>query len=122
MEKEKGIWVTKDGREIKIGDMDNDHLINSINMLKRSAHQMRLNHEVLGYSMLGIVNGDMAQYAIENELFYEGQMSDEEWLECYTLYGKLMEEVRKRNIAYYICAPFFEYMDTCVRSGMKAGA
>ena len=64
----------------------------------------------------------MAQYAIENELFYEGQMSDEEWLECYTLYGKLMEEVRKRNIAYYICAPFFEYMDMFTRSGMRAEA
>ena len=119
MEQDKGIWVTKDGRKIKIADMDNNHLVNSINMLKRSAHMMRLNHEALGYSMLGFVNGEMAQYAIESELFHESQMNNEEWLESYTSYGEMIKEVIRRNIGYMMGGPFFSYMDRYIMADVR---
>lgn len=111
MGQDEGIWITKDGRRIKITDMANDHLVNSISMLKRSIRQMRLGHELSGWSALNFFNGEMAQYAVETALLQEEQMDNEEWLECYTLYGELMKEVIKRNIVYMIGSPFFSYMD-----------
>ncbi len=111
MEREEGIWTTKDGRNIKIVDMDNDHLINSIRLLRRIVGKMRLNHELSVLSALKFVNGDMAQYAIESSLDLEMQISNEEWLDCYTAHGDLMKEVIRRDILYMLGAPFFSYMD-----------
>ena len=33
----KNIWTTKHGEEIKISDMETSHIINSMNLLKRTA-------------------------------------------------------------------------------------
>ncbi len=111
MEREEGIWTTKDGRNIKIVDMDNDHIVNSIGLLRRVVGKMRLSCELSGLSVLKVVNGDMAQYAIESSLDLEMQMSNEEWLDCYTVHGELMKEVIRRDISYMLRAPFFSYMD-----------
>lgn len=34
----RGIWVTKDGREVHISNMSDEHIKNSISMLKRNDH------------------------------------------------------------------------------------
>ena len=111
MEREKGIWVTKDGSLIKITDMADDHLVNAIALYKKVVSKMRFDYDFSGYSMLGVCNGEMAQDAIESELFYEARLSNEEWLKRHTSYGELMEEVIRRNVEYMIGAPFFSYMD-----------
>jgi hypothetical protein len=111
MEREKGIWVTKDGRLIKIIDMTDDHLVNAVAMFKKTVSKMRFNYDFSAHLMLNICNGDMAQDALESELSCDAQMSNEEWLERHTSYGELMEEVIRRNVEYMIGAPFFLYMD-----------
>ncbi len=116
MEKDCGIWITKDGRKIKTSDMTDNHLINSIKMLKRSVGKLRIHHEFSGWSALNFFNGEMAQSAIETALIQEGQMEDEEWLEYFTPYGELMKEAIKRKIVYMIGAPFFSYMDRYIRN------
>lgn len=110
-ERGKGIWVTKDGRLIKISDMDDDHLVNSISLLKRAVGKMRFDCGFSACSLLGLCNGEMALGALESELSIDAQMSNEEWLERNTSYGELIEEVIRRNIAYMIGAPSFSYMD-----------
>lgn len=36
IESSKNIWTTKDGRKININEMDESHILNCINMLKRN--------------------------------------------------------------------------------------
>jgi hypothetical protein len=118
MEREKGIWVTKDGHLIKVTDMADDHLVNAIALYNKVVSKMRFDYDFSAYSMLGVCNGEMAQDAIESELFYDAQLSNEEWLKCHTSYGELREEATRRNIAYRIGAPFFSYMDRYIGMGV----
>jgi hypothetical protein len=111
MEREKGIWVTKDGLMLKISNMADDHLINSIALFKRMTSKMRFDYDFSAYSSLKFCNGEMAQDAVESSLLCDAQMSNEEWLECHTSYRELMEEATRRNIVYMIGVPFFSYMD-----------
>jgi hypothetical protein len=121
MEREKGIWITKDGRLIKISDMADDHLVNVIALLRRIVSKMRFDYDFSAYSMLSICNGEMAQDALESELLCDAQMSNEEWLECHTSYGELMEEVVRRGIVYMIGSQFFTYMDRFIDMDTKTG-
>ena len=107
MENDQGIWMTKDGKKIKISDMSDGHLINSVRLLQRTVGKMRLGHQLSGFSMLNFVNGEMAEMAIENALQQEMEMDDEEWLEYHTHYEELIEEAKKRDIIMLVNADKF---------------
>lgn len=107
MENDQGIWMTKDGKKIKISDMSDGHLINSVRLLQRTVGKMRLGHQLSGFSILNFVNGEMAEMAIENALQQEMEMDDEEWLEYHTSYEELIEEAKKRDIIMLINADKF---------------
>jgi hypothetical protein len=104
---ESGYWQTKDGRIIKIIDMDDEHLVNAIRLLKRTVRRMRFSHDLAGWSALNFVNGEMAEYAIEGDLQLDAGLSDEEWLERHTTYEELFGEAKRRGILGYIGAIIF---------------
>lgn len=104
---ESGYWQTKDGRIIKIADMDDEHLINSIRLLKRVVRNMRLSRDLAGLSVLNFVQGEMAQYTIETDLELDARLSDEEWLDVHTPYKELVGEAKTRGILDYIGAIIF---------------
>lgn len=115
MEDEKGIWTTKDGKKIKISEIQDDHLINSIRLLRRVVRRMRFGHELSGFSMLNFVNGEMAELAIEQSLEQEAAMNDEEWLNYHTVYEELIEEAKRRDILIFIGVEFFKRMEEIER-------
>lgn len=104
---EPGYWQTKNGRIIKIVDMDDGHLINSIRLFKRVVRKMRFSRDLAGLSMLNIVRGEMAQYAIESDLELDARLSDDEWLKVHTAYEELVGEAKRRGILDYIGAIIF---------------
>lgn len=102
-----GYWQTKDGRVLKMADMDSEHLVNSIRLLKRVVRRMRFSRDLAGWSALNFVNGEMAEYAIESDLQLNAGLSDEEWLERHTPYEELVGEAKRRGILGYIGAIIF---------------
>lgn len=61
-------WTTKDGEKIRICDMQDDHLSNSINLLERVAKHMEMESISAGYQMLCMLQGEMAIDSVEREL------------------------------------------------------
>ena len=51
--------------------------------------------------------GEMAEYAIESDLWLDAGLSDEEWLERHTAYEELVGEAKRRGILDYIGAIIF---------------
>lgn len=102
MESGSGCWQTKYGRVVNIADMNDEHLVNSIRLLKRVVRRMRFSRDLAGWSVLNFVQGEMAEYAIESDLQLDTMLSDEEWLERHTAYEELVGEAKRRGILDYV--------------------
>ena len=62
------LWTKRDGTKIRICDMSDGHLANTIKMIERVAENECQNAIATGYSILSIIQGEMAEYYIENDL------------------------------------------------------
>lgn len=92
-------WVTQDGRRIRISKMEDRHLINTINMLKRKAPQM-IDRELNSLaSCMSLVQGDMASDSLDSEFNHVAGMSPEEYLyQVIPCWERLLNEARKRRL------------------------
>ncbi len=108
---EPGYWQTKDGRILKITDMEDEHIVSTIRLLKRVVREMRFSRDLAGLSVLNFVQGEMAQYAIESDLELDARLNDEEWLERHTAYRELVGEAKRRGILEYIGSIIFSNGD-----------
>lgn len=62
------LWTKRDGTKIRICDMSDSHVANTIKMLERAAEYECQNAISAGYSVLSIIQGEMAEYHIENDI------------------------------------------------------
>ena len=83
------LWTTRDGSKIRICDMSDNHLLNTINMLRRS-HRELLNS---AYSREASLTGEMAQMMIESEI---GMLESEE--SDHPLFESLIGDAVRRGL------------------------
>jgi len=96
----KTVWVTKDGQRIPVRDMEDDHVVNTIRLLRRSAAGARLKELDDAFSCLTFLNGDMAQMAVEQEIAGMMCQDDENWLKDHVpTYRALISEAARRGLA-----------------------
>ena len=86
----KTIWVTKDGQSIRVKDMTDSHLVNTIRFLKRKS----LNEL---YSLSCFIQGEQASYMIDDMITSH---EDDEVASYYnsSIYNTMIDEACKRGI------------------------
>jgi len=72
-------WKTKDGRKIRICDMEDDHLLNTIKLLHRHA-LYSLKNICISYMSYPYPSGDGARDAFDREFDYWNQEGS--WEDC----------------------------------------
>lgn len=93
-----GYWKTKDSILILIADMSDKHLVNSINMLKRTVHGMHEVDKMSALDCLSYHGGEMAEIAISQQVDEMWDMTDEEYLERNEKYQELTTEAERRGL------------------------
>lgn len=66
--KQTKVWTTKDGRRIRVCDMADRHLLNTMRMLQRQARIKEIQLIQEGAAALHIVGGELAAMTIEEEI------------------------------------------------------
>jgi len=101
----KTIWITKDGRKIKVKDMEDSHLVNTIKMLIRK-YKRELIH-LRSNITFPTFQGEMAQFYAERDYDYltdlclDNSYDIEELIEqSLPVWEKLVNEAEKRNLEW----------------------
>ena len=65
--KQTKLWTTREKQKIRICDMSDSHLLNTIRMVKRVAIREKAEQTRLAWSFASMMHGDMASYFAEQE-------------------------------------------------------
>ena len=96
MRKETKLWTMRDGTKIRICDMSDDHLKNTMKMLERVAERAYQDELANAYSFSGEMMGDMASYAAEQDA---DRISHEDWGNYIKdIYWNMAEETKRREM------------------------
>ncbi len=88
-------WTMKNKRSIRICDMDDPHLINTINMLRRGACYQLARDDMLVMGA-GLMQGEMAMMAMEDALL---NSSNATWDDLVPeIYWNMMEDFERREL------------------------
>ncbi len=94
----KDEWQTGSGAVMKIKNMTDEHLINSIKYMERS-YKLYIQQQIsIGYGVLSGMQGEMACYAIEQEI-NSLERGDNDFIEdVYPKYPMLIHEFNRRKL------------------------
>lgn len=96
-------WRTRDGRIVKIKDMGNRHLVNTLWMLFRRRNDLKLAEELSCANAYSCLHGDGALHAIESEMTFLGRISGWRYLhDRHERYGRMWLEARRRRFGAFI--------------------
>jgi hypothetical protein len=97
--KQTSLWTTREGRKVRLCDMGDQHLLNTIAMLRRQAERVLWDRLKKGWRFAATLRGDMAIDCAERELERIEEMDAEELLyEETPIYERLLLEAERRNI------------------------
>ncbi len=91
------VWTTKSGKDIKIGDMSDRHLLNTINLIDKTVKQMEIEETQELCDALGFLKGEMAVIHAENGLNFITEHGIEPSL-VEPLYDDLLDEATARGL------------------------
>lgn len=91
-------WKTKEGETINIKDLEDSHLINIINLMKKTAEKVRIAELDAAYSC-GEPSGEMASMCFESGINQLHESTTIEILENFVPKSRyILNEARKRGI------------------------
>ena len=96
MKKQTKYWKCKDGRKIRICDMSDSHLLNTIKMLERNSQALHFYRISNLEAAQMFFHGEMALWEVENnlmQLYEEGPNVYED----FPIYENLVEEFDRRK-------------------------
>jgi len=98
MKKQTALWTTKSGERIRICDMSDQHLNNTMALLERYASKMLSEERNAAYSVLASLQGEMAQYYCEQDIDRLEETEPSDWLyEHMPIYEKMCHEKWRRE-------------------------
>lgn len=89
------LWTTKDGAKIRIKDMGDRHLVNTILMLQRYHSADKSQAICNAYFMSGIIQGEIASDDIDRAI---GVLEDSTVDDDIPIYNDLYDEAVRRNL------------------------
>ena len=88
------VWKTKDGRKVPINKMDDQHLCNTLRMLKRCAMGKQSYTINMAGQMMCSLNGEMASYYAEQDF---DRACESDWTEFTPDIFERMEELAAKR-------------------------
>jgi hypothetical protein len=108
-------WTTRDGRKIRICDMTDYHLTNTIDHLQRLARKSKIKNELF-YLTCPQPHGDMAIDAFDHEVDAVAEASWQEYVN--PLYWDMLKEAEERKLE--IVEPEMDMEDCLVTLNLLA--
>jgi predicted component of type VI protein secretion system len=93
------IWTCRDGRKVRVCDMSDRHLLNTIAMLERNAAQELSEGISAAYSVAASLQGEMASFYADQDINRMEQMSPGDLLrQTVPIYEKLLADKERRGL------------------------
>ena len=96
---QRKVWVQRDGTPIKVKDMGDTHLINTIRMLQRAAGHIYDREVISAYLYATEPGGDMAQDMFDQEFDRALEREPWDWLKDTPLVSAMFKELKRRRVA-----------------------
>jgi hypothetical protein len=97
--KQTKLWKTKDGQKVRICDMSDDHLINTIKMLERIAKQIWHYELATAYSAANFLQGEMAIDSADGHIRHLEEEGPDV-TRHYPIYENLYYEAMRRELTW----------------------